>query len=205
MFRALQKSSKNDRTSSKISISTALSSCSHTEQPRSLDRSISQLEEAVTLSPRDARLLTDLAAAYFVRGQQNDQPKDFIMALATIDKAVQADGRLHPALFNRALFLQGMSLRTEAWFAWQAYLALDREPGWAEEAEAHLASIKKATGSEPAGATAPPPGRGRAARGSDSGEDQSVCNSSESTSRRTSWAGGQRRWRLDRSSGQIIC
>jgi len=112
------------------------------QDQESLDQAVRRLESDA-LSRPNARTLNDLATAYFVRGQQTENLYDLILALSTIDKAVREDGRLPEALFNRALFLQEMSLRTEAWLAWQKYLSLPEETGWSTEAQARLQSLRR--------------------------------------------------------------
>src|SRR5919106_370814 len=118
------------------------------QSPGGIEGAVRQLEGKARRKLKDAQTLSDLAAAYFVRGQQNENLYDLVQALSTVDKAVQVNGSLHEARFNRALFLQEMSLRTAAYFAWQGYLRLDEEPGWAAEAQARLQSLQKMSAAE---------------------------------------------------------
>jgi tetratricopeptide (TPR) repeat protein len=109
----------------------------------SLDQAVRRLESGVRRRPDDARALSDLATAYFVRGQQNENLYDLVLALSTVDKAARANNRLPEALFNRALFLQEMSLHTEARLAWDQYLRLEKDPDWSAEAQARRQSLEK--------------------------------------------------------------
>jgi CHAT domain-containing protein len=118
------------------------------QSPEAVEGTVRQLESKARQNPNDAQALSNLAAAYFVRGEQKENLYDLVQALSTVDKAVQADGNLHETRFNRALFLQEMSLRTAAYFAWQDYLKLDEERGWAEEAQARLQNLKKTSATE---------------------------------------------------------
>ncbi|HKH47612.1 MAG TPA: CHAT domain-containing protein [Thermoanaerobaculia bacterium] len=114
----------------------------------SVDQAIARLSRATERDPGDARILNDLGVAYFVRAQQNDNPQDLLLALRTADRAVWADGRLPEARFNRALVLQEMFLSAKAWLAWQAYLDLDEETGWADEARARLEELNRPQAAE---------------------------------------------------------
>jgi CHAT domain-containing protein len=118
------------------------------QSPGAVEGAVRQLESKARRNPNDAKTLNDLAAAYFVRGQQRENLSDLVQALSTVDRAVRAKDDLPEALFNRALFLQEMSLRTEAYFAWQGYLRLPEESGWDAEAQARLQSLKAVSADE---------------------------------------------------------
>lgn len=107
-----------------------------------LDRSVHLLEDAAAKAPGDAGILSDLAAAYYVRAQTGGSPEDYLRALDAADRAVAADGSLPHARFNRALALQALYLPWDAWKAWEAYLVLDPDSPWAAEAESRKEALR---------------------------------------------------------------
>lgn len=106
-----------------------------------LDRAVEALARAVADDPHDAGTWSDLSAAYLVRAQQADDPRDLVRAYAAADRAVRENGALPEARFNRALSLERLFLKTEARIAWKAYLALDSTSLWAKEARERLAGL----------------------------------------------------------------
>jgi CHAT domain-containing protein len=112
---------------------------SHGEQ---IDASVASLRSALEESPRDARILSDLSAAYMVRANFRDEPYDLMLALARAEEAVAADPGLLEARFNRALALEKLFLTEPARRAWQEYGRLDRGSGWAAEAEERARALK---------------------------------------------------------------
>ena len=95
------------------------------------------LEDAANRT-NTARALSDLAAAYLVRGVRENRPQDVSRALALASLAVQRDASMREALFNRASALDHLSMFDDARQAWQAYLKVDDQTGWAAEARIHL-------------------------------------------------------------------
>ena len=100
-------------------------------------RAIVALESAVS---KDAspNALNDLAAAYLVRGTRENRPEDVSRALTLATRAVQADPAAREALFNRAFAMDWLAMYSDARRAWEAYLRVDAESGWAAEARIHL-------------------------------------------------------------------
>lgn len=92
-------------------------------------------------APADARVRSDLAAAYIVRAQRGERPEDLVQALGWADEAIRVDGSLPAARFNRALALEGLSLNEAAVKAWNEYLILDQESGWAQEARQRRSAL----------------------------------------------------------------
>jgi CHAT domain-containing protein len=89
-------------------------------------------------SPNDAGAWSDLAAAQYaaaLAGRTALYPE----ALASADRALGIDPRSLEALFNRALILERLGLRSQARAAWQHYLENDSSSQWAGEAREHLA------------------------------------------------------------------
>ncbi|HET8774689.1 MAG TPA: CHAT domain-containing protein [Thermoanaerobaculia bacterium] len=93
-----------------------------------------------------ARVWSDLAAAQYAAALQLGRPSLFPEALASADRALQADPRLPEALFNRALILERIGLTGQAREAWQRYLAVDAASPWAAEARQHLTKLPVHTG-----------------------------------------------------------
>ena len=99
------------------------------------------MEEAADVAAADARLLSDLSAAYLARAAVSNQPQDFTKAVTMADRAVKLDPRLAEAWFNRACGLERLSLSDEAKRAWQDYLKVDATSEWASEARARLNAL----------------------------------------------------------------
>lgn len=104
---------------------------------------VENLEQAARLDPRNARIQSDLAAAYLARYRAGDHPEDPARAVDAASTAVALDPTSRAAAFNRALALEALPLRGEALRAWESYLALDPSSGWASEARAHIDELKR--------------------------------------------------------------
>jgi CHAT domain-containing protein len=104
---------------------------------------VATLEEAIRLAPKDARLSSDLAAGYLVRGRESSRIEDVARAVGLAEQATELDPRLAEARFNLALSLERLSLRSEASRAWQSYLAVDSTSEWAAEARRHLEQLSE--------------------------------------------------------------
>lgn len=111
--------------------------------PDDRDRAVVVLEKASALAPSDARVLNDLAAAYYVRAQQTGRPEDLVRALARVRRAVEEEGSFPEARFNEALVLEALNLRSEAKKVWQEFLRLDRGTAWGEEARRSSLALHK--------------------------------------------------------------
>jgi len=99
------------------------------------------LNKALTASPRDPRLLSDLAASHLVRAERESSPYDLIQALAAADRALKIAPSLQEAKFNQALALTRLGLVSEAEKAWRSYRDLDPDSGWSQEASGHLQQL----------------------------------------------------------------
>jgi len=116
------------------------------------DTAIDALQSAVRQAPTDATVLSDLSAAYLVRGKNEGAPEDYARAASQADKATKANAVLPEALFNRALAFEALSLAREARESWEQYLRLDGRSAWADEARRHLQKLLQqsdARGSRP--------------------------------------------------------
>jgi CHAT domain-containing protein/tetratricopeptide (TPR) repeat protein len=98
------------------------------------DSAVAALER---FADTDPAVRSDLAAAYYVRAQRNDQPSDFFKALNAADRAIAVKPRLAAAYFNRALTQEAMGLTDEAVVSWGEFLTLEGASDWAAEARDH--------------------------------------------------------------------
>jgi tetratricopeptide (TPR) repeat protein len=101
------------------------------------DQSITALEDA-SVRNEDARILSDLSAAYLQRGRMTGRAEDFAKAQAAAERAIRVDPNLVEPYFNRALSLDEQHQPDSAARAWQAYLARESSGPWADEARNHL-------------------------------------------------------------------
>jgi CHAT domain-containing protein len=88
----------------------------HAEALRTLILAPDRTEEAVEVlakladeTPRDARVLSDLSAAYRVRAQRADQPADLLLSFAAAERAVGSSA-LPEACFNFVLAAESLQL-----------------------------------------------------------------------------------------------
>jgi CHAT domain-containing protein len=117
-----------------------------------LSRSIAYLEILSRRDSSDAATLTDLSAAYFVRGVTRQSPRGLFEAADAAARALRADSTFAPARFNLALALDRLGMRDEAVRAWNSYSAAAPDNGWSTEAR------RRATAA--AEELPPPPARG---------------------------------------------
>ncbi len=101
------------------------------------ERAVAGLERATASGSAPARMWSDLAAAYLARGRADDPPR----AVAAAERALQADGSLREAAFNRALALERAGRAADALQAWRDYAASERDAQWAAEAQRHVARL----------------------------------------------------------------
>jgi len=99
------------------------------------ERALELLLEALTLSPSDACLWSDLAALYIGRSTVRGDPVDLVQALQAADRAVELSSNLGEARYNRALALQRLHVVGEARAAWQFYANRDQRSGWGAAAQ----------------------------------------------------------------------
>lgn len=97
------------------------------------DDAIKEFEQSLSGSQNQAQIYNDLGVAWLEKG-------DFNRSLDSFNKALQLDGNLLEALFNRALCYEKQSRSNEAKADWNEYLKRDSTSPWADEARRHLTS-----------------------------------------------------------------
>ena len=90
-----------------------------------------------------AQILVDLATAYFQRAEAENRAIDYNMAAERLGQAIQYDGSLAEAFFNRALVYEKIPLYPAAVADWKRYLSLDSHGAWADEARQRLAELER--------------------------------------------------------------
>jgi CHAT domain-containing protein/tetratricopeptide (TPR) repeat protein len=85
---------------------------------------------------------SDLSAAYHETALRYEAPELLADALTAADRALALDPRFPEALFNRALMIERLGLKTDARAAWSTYLAVESTGGWAGEARAHHRALE---------------------------------------------------------------
>lgn len=114
------------------------------------DKAIDQFETALKLDSQNAQVHSDLGAALLELGKKrgsNSEPgkqiEEFARSLEHLDRALDLDGSLLPALFNRALLHQYMKLPRQAEDDWLRYLERDPHSRWTDEAREQLKALRE--------------------------------------------------------------
>lgn len=117
---------------------------------RQFDKAIDQFEAALKFDPQNARVHSDLGAALLERGkvrgselEHGKEIEEFARSLSHHNKALELDGSLLEALFNRALLYRQMRLSEQAENDWRQYLERDSNSKWADEARQQLMELEK--------------------------------------------------------------
>ncbi len=113
------------------------------------DKAIDQFEKALALDDKNAQLHNEYGAALMEMGKadrlKNESGKsleEFARALEHLTKAIEMDGSLLEALFNRAILYQQMLLPQQAEEDWRLYIEKDPDSKWAEEARQRLKQLE---------------------------------------------------------------
>ncbi|MDQ3279788.1 MAG: CHAT domain-containing protein [Acidobacteriota bacterium] len=109
--------------------------------PGCIDAAVERLGE---LAERGggATVLSDLAAACYVRAQKEDRPSDLLRSLQAAEKAVAVNGKLPAAVFNLALAQETLGFTSKALATWKKAGDLDQSQ-WAQEARSHAVAIER--------------------------------------------------------------
>jgi CHAT domain-containing protein len=117
---------------------------------KEFDKSIDQFEEALKSDANNTRLHSDLGAALlekatFERPDRLPGSRETLLAksLNYLNKALELDGSLLEARFNRALLYQSLGLPRRAIEDWRKYLESDANSQWAEEARRNLKALEE--------------------------------------------------------------
>lgn len=99
-----------------------------------LNGAVTTLERAAARSPRDARVLNDLAVAYLEQGARDQALEPMLRALDAVERAVARDSLMPEARYNRAVISERLYLVNTAREAWLRYALLEADPRWKAEA-----------------------------------------------------------------------
>jgi CHAT domain-containing protein len=110
--------------------------------PACIDAAIGWLDEQGRKTG-DARMLSDLGAALYVRAQNDDRPSDLLRSHDAAKRAVAAGPTLPAAWFNLALVEEAVGFSAKARATWDRAAQLDRTK-WADEARDRIAAIDRA-------------------------------------------------------------
>lgn len=113
------------------------------------DKAIEQFEKALEGGSNNAQLQSDYGAAFLEKGKADHAQGDgkrleaLARSLEHLSKALELDGSLLEALFNRALCYQNMFLPLKAEEDWHKYLERDQNSKWADEARQKLNALEE--------------------------------------------------------------
>src|SRR5262249_32658688 len=113
------------------------------------DKAIEQYEKALKDNDKDAKLHTDLGAAFLERAVANGDKtnlKDLANSLEHTTRALEIDPSMLAAYFNKALCLQRLLIpaqAAQAKEAWKIYLEKDPNSEWAKEAARNLQLLEE--------------------------------------------------------------
>ncbi len=105
---------------------------------------VALLEAASFRQPNNSKILSDLAAAYLASAEAGFVYNN-IKALSAAHRAMELNPLLPEAQFNLALALQRNHMREAARLAWLAFLEIDSESRWAQEARRQIKISLKPT------------------------------------------------------------
>jgi CHAT domain-containing protein/Tfp pilus assembly protein PilF len=116
---------------------------------KNFDDAIAEFEAALKTAPNDARLHSDLGAAFMEKsdleasGKSGRDPRTLDRSLEHLNRAIELDNSLLEPLFNRALLRQNLGQLFQAKEDWDNYLKNDATSPWAEEARRNLKLIEE--------------------------------------------------------------
>lgn len=102
-------------------------------------RAATELRAALEKAPDDPGIHSDLGAALLEQALQGSDGQEVLgESLTHLTRAIELDGSLREARFNRAVCNEALKLWVAAEEDWQRYVELDPESQWAEEAKAGI-------------------------------------------------------------------
>ena len=103
---------------------------------------MAELERASAVEPSDPAIANDLAAASIVLSELQRDPRPRLGSLAILEQALAVDPGYVPALINRAVALESLSLGAQATSAWREAQAETIDSRWKAEAGSRAASLE---------------------------------------------------------------
>ena len=119
------------------------------------EAAIQSFQKALEIESNPASLETDLASAYFQRGEQGDRTSDYGKAIELLSKVLVKNPDDPIARFNRAIVNERMFLYRQALEDWEHYLRLDSNGEWANEANQHISNLRQKLNEQTRRATEP--------------------------------------------------
>lgn len=123
---------------------------------KELKLAIAEFDEALKGDPNNARLHSDYGAALLEAGKARQASgqagagfEEWANSLDHLSKALELDGSLLEALFNRALCREHMLLRQAAADDWRTYIEKDPNSRWTDEARERLAALENRSDKPP--------------------------------------------------------
>jgi CHAT domain-containing protein len=117
---------------------------------KEFDKAIDQFEEALKSDPNNTKLHSDFGAALLEKaafewptGLPGSRETLLAKSLNYLNKALELDGSLLEARFNRALLYQSLGLPRQAIEDWRKYLESDANSQWTEEARRNLKALEE--------------------------------------------------------------
>lgn len=104
---------------------------------------VTLLAAAAELEPRLGWPLSDLAAVHLDLARADTEAYELVLGLIAAERALRREPGLATALFNQAVVLERLNLRSAAAEAWEAFLPRERDPLWAAEAREHLTALTR--------------------------------------------------------------
>jgi tetratricopeptide (TPR) repeat protein len=103
---------------------------------------IDKLTKLINAHPGSTALQSDLAMAYFQRGEVTNNLADYRQSLAYLNDLLRRQPLDHVALYNRAVVIERLGPVPDAIRAWSDYLHDEDEPHWALDARDHLSKLQ---------------------------------------------------------------
>ncbi|MEP6945978.1 MAG: hypothetical protein ABJA02_08685 [Acidobacteriota bacterium] len=115
---------------------------------KKFDLAFQEFERALSISPNDASLQSDVGATYLALARntdsENERAKVFESlkeSLKHLELAIGLAPNMPEPRFNKALCLEALKMPEQARSAWREYLERDSQTKWADEARRRLAAL----------------------------------------------------------------
>lgn len=109
---------------------------------RNYDEAITRLEQAAKVG-NDLASQSDLAVLYLSRGREHQSGLDYVRALESAERALEIESEYPPAVYNRALALDGLHLGLTAQAEYEHFLSLSVvRPAGREHATDRLEALR---------------------------------------------------------------